>query len=106
MFHIHGLNIMFNLIKDYPVHIMNWHDRRTKPALAEARKSFNGVVLGGIDEKEVLLNGKPGDVKKHVKETIEQTGGKKLIIGGGCTFPIDTPEANLKAIREALLQST
>lgn len=102
MFHIHGLNIMFDLLKDYPVHIMNWHDRRTKPSLEEAQKSFNGTVLGGIDEKGVLLEGTPEDVKKQVRETIQQTGGKKLIIGGGCTFPIDTPEANIKAIKEAL----
>ncbi|MBU4257341.1 uroporphyrinogen decarboxylase, partial [Patescibacteria group bacterium] len=29
--HIHGLNIMFDLLKEYPVQIINWHDQLTAP---------------------------------------------------------------------------
>ena len=100
--HIHGQNIMFNLLKDYPVQIINWHDRKTWPTLSEAQKLFGGAVLGGIDEWNVLLRKKPIDVKKQVKDAIKQTNGRRLIIGPGCVIPINTPEANIRAIREVL----
>lgn len=99
--HIHGLNIMFDLLKDYPVQIINWHDRLTSPSLAEAQKLFKGVVLGGINEKE-LLKKKPMDIKKQVIDALKQTDGRGIIIGPGCVIPINTPEANIKAIKEAL----
>ncbi len=101
--HIHGSNIMFDLLKDYPVHIINWHDRLTKPSLYEAKKIFKGALLGGIDEDNVLVNGSVDDVKKQVRDAIKQTDGKGLIIGPGCVLPINTPEENIRAIREVLL---
>ncbi|MEK7202694.1 MAG: uroporphyrinogen decarboxylase family protein, partial [Patescibacteria group bacterium] len=79
--HIHGKNIMFDLLKDYPVQIINWHDRLTKPSLKQAKKLFNGALLGGINEWETLLKKTPTDVKKEIREAIQQTNGKRLIIG-------------------------
>lgn len=100
--HIHGLNIMFDLLKDYSVQIINWHDQLTKPTLSEAQKSFKGAVLGGVEENEILLKEKPEDIKKHIKKILKQTGGKRLIIGPGCVLPVNTPEENIKAVKESL----
>jgi uroporphyrinogen decarboxylase len=100
--HIHGLNIMFDFLKDYPVQIINWHDRRTAPSLADAQKLFKGAVLGGINEWEELLEKNPIAILKQVKDAIRQTNGKRLIIGPGCVMPINTPKANINAIKEAL----
>ncbi len=100
--HIHGLNIMFDLLKDYPVQIINWHDQLTKPTLGEAQTLFKGALLGGIEENEMLLKGKPEGVKNHTREAVEQTGGKRLIIGPGCVLPINIPEENILAVKEAL----
>jgi len=101
--HIHGLNIMFDLLKDYPVDIFNWHDRLTQPNLREARKKCKGAFIGGLDEDNVLLNGNIVDVKNQVKNAIEQTEGEQIIIGPGCVLPIDTPEENIFAVKEALV---
>lgn len=100
--HIHGLNIMFDLLKDYPVQIINWHDRLTKPSLKAGQKFFKGAVLGGVNEHGVLLEKNSEKIKKEVKNAIQQTNGKRLIIGPGCVIPINTPEANIKAIKEVL----
>lgn len=100
--HIHGFNIMFNLLKDYPVQIINWHDCLTKPSLKEAQKVFKGAVLGGIDEWGALLEKNPENIKKQVKKAIQQTNGKRIIIGPGCVIPINTPEENIQAIKKVL----
>ncbi len=101
--HVHGLKIMFDLLKEYAVQIINWHDRRTPPSLAEAQKRFKGAVLGGLNEWDVLLRGKPEDVKAQVRDALAQTGGRRVIIGAGCVIPITTPEANIQAIRQSVL---
>jgi uroporphyrinogen decarboxylase len=33
--HLHGRDVMFDLLADYPVQVINWHDRETWPTLAE-----------------------------------------------------------------------
>lgn len=98
--HIHGLNIMFNLLKDYPVQIINWHDQLTSPTLSEAQKVFKGAVMGGVEENEILLNHQPLEIKNQIKNAILRTNGKRFIIGPGCVMPIETPEINIQAVKE------
>ena len=99
--HVHGLKTMFDIVKDYPVQIINWHDRRTQPSLAKARETFKGAVFGGLDELGALMKG-PEEASKEAKEAIEQTNGRGLILGPGCIILLDTPEQNILAIKKSL----
>lgn len=112
--HIHGENVMFDLIEKYPVNCLNWHDRWTPISLTEARKRTNKCLLGGIrevpyynDKKEVireslLVSGTVSEVEEHVIEAIEEIDGKGLIIGPGCVADQFSIEKNIFAIRRAV----
>lgn len=101
LLHLHGQHVMFDLMTDYPVDIINWHDRRTPPSLAEARARFSGCLAGGVNETGTLVTGSPQAVAAEVRDAIAQTGGQRLIVAAGCVTLVDTPEANLRAVREA-----
>lgn len=100
--HIHGERIMFEQLTDYPVHIINWHDRRTPPTLKEARAQFSGTLAGGVDAMDTIGKASVEQVTAEVKEAIAQTGGSKFIVTAGCVIPIDAPEANVRAVRQAV----
>jgi uroporphyrinogen decarboxylase len=100
MAHLHGNEIMFDLLADYPVQIMNWHDRETKPSLAEGLKKFHGTVCGGISRIESFVLGTPEKIKKEAREAFHQTNGKRLILGTGCVIPLNTPYGNIMAARK------
>lgn len=112
--HIHGDNIMFDLISNYPVNCLNWHDRWTSPSLKEARKITDKCLLGGIREvpyydknnrfirNSLLIDGTVNEVENHVKEAIEQVHGKGLIIGPGCVAPQNTPETSIYAVKRGV----
>jgi uroporphyrinogen decarboxylase len=111
--HIHGMNVMFDVVKNYPVHCLNWHDRQTQPSFAEARKLSDKAFLGGIWESPTIVNGAlqydsfltrstPDEIKAHVRETIDMTDGKGILIGPGCVADPRAPEESLKAVREAV----
>lgn len=100
--HIHGLNIMFNLLKDYPVQIINWHDQLTAPTIAEAQKISDKTFLGGVEENEMLLKENPETIKNRVKDISAKNSGARLIFGPGCVLPIETPEINIAAVKKAL----
>jgi uroporphyrinogen decarboxylase len=102
LLHIHGERIMFEQLTDYPVQIINWHDRKTHPTLKEARALYSGTLAGGVDAMDAVGGPTPDKAVAEVKDALAQTGGRKHIVTAGCVIPIDAPEANLRAIRQAV----
>jgi uroporphyrinogen decarboxylase len=100
MLHLHGDNVMFDLLSDYPVEMINWHDRLTAPSLKDALRKFNGIVVGGVEERELLVSGAPQAVRAQVRDAIAQTGGRRLMVGPGCVAAIAAPERNIRAVVE------
>ncbi len=99
MAHIHGENILFDQVKDYPVAVLNWHDRQTAPTLAQAQQRFPGLLCGGLRQWETLVYGTQADVRAEARQAIQFTGGKRFILSTGCVAPIITPYGNLMAAR-------
>lgn len=115
LLHIHGEKPYFDLFKDYPADIWNWHDRRTSPSLKDGLSVISSAdprpptpdprsysVLGGLNEWETLLKGPESAIAAEVRDTVAQTSGTRFILGAGCVVPTTTPDANLRAARKAL----
>jgi uroporphyrinogen decarboxylase len=100
--HLHGTDVYFDLVADYPVQVVNWHDRDTPPTLANGKERFPGAVCGGIRQEETLVLGTPAAVEAEVADAIAQTGGRRLIIGTGCITPTTAPAGNIRAARQAV----
>lgn len=95
MLHIHGKNIMFDEVSDYPVQIMNWHDRETEPDLRTSLEKFDGAVCGGVGRVETMVLGDAQKIKDEINNAVKQTTGKGLIIGTGCVLPQTAPIGNI-----------
>jgi uroporphyrinogen decarboxylase len=100
--HLHGNQVMFDLLADYPVQAVNWHDRETPPALGEGKQRVQGAVVGGLRQWETMLRGTVDDVRIEARDAIAQTGGRRFILGTGCVTPITAPWANLRAARQVV----
>lgn len=103
--HMHGLEIYFDVLRSYPVEILNWHDRRTEPSLKQACEILNSdeakngrAIAGGIDEWNVLAAKSPDDVKSQVHDAVAQAGERGFILAAGCVIAVDTPEENIRAV--------
>jgi len=99
MLHLCGDDVMFDIFMDYPVQIVNWHDREAPPTLKEAQSKFNGVVCGGLRRQETIVLGTPDNVIAEAKDAINQTDGLRFILGTGCVTPIIAPYGNIMASR-------
>ncbi len=102
LLHIHGENIYYDHLFKYPVQIVNWHDRKTAPTLAQGKNLFDGAVAGGIDEWKVLAQGSHNQIRAQIQDAIQQTDGTGLVVAAGCVIPIDTPVENIRAARKAV----
>jgi uroporphyrinogen decarboxylase len=99
--HLHGDAVLFDLAGDYPVAVVNWHDREAGPALREGRDLCGKTVCGGWRQWETIAYGDPNRIRTEAQDAIAQTGGKNLILGTGCVTPIITPRSCLAAAARA-----
>jgi uroporphyrinogen decarboxylase len=102
MLHLHGENIMFEQFTDYPVQIINWHDRDTPPDLRKARQTTNAVLCGGLQREKTMVLASPDEVIAEALDAIQATNGVKFILGTGCVFPTIAPRANILAARQSV----
>ncbi len=102
LLHLHGENVMFDQVVDYPVQALNWHDRSTQPDLAGGLQRFSGIVCGGLRRVESMVLGTPASIQAEALDAIRQTNGKRFILGTGCVVPTTAPYGNLLAARNAV----
>jgi uroporphyrinogen decarboxylase len=101
MLHIHGQDVMFDLLADYPVQAINWHDRETPPSLAEAMERTDKLLVGGLDQ-ETVMTGTPDDVLAKAADAMTQTGGRRFMLGVGCVTMVASPWGNVAAARKSV----
>lgn len=100
--HLHGSAPMFDLVADYPVQVINWHDRETGLSLAEGKLKFEGAVSGGVGRWDPMHNGTPVEVRAQARQAIEQTNGRRFILSTGCVILTTTPTSNIRTAREVV----
>jgi len=88
--HAHGSDIMFDLLKDYPVQIFNWHAWETLPTSEEAALFTGKTIMGGIERMDITNHNK-NKLRHQIYETIKASGGRHLVLAPGCVirYPLD-----------------
>jgi len=103
LLHLHGLDVYFDLVARFSAlfPIVNWHDRETRPSLGEAQKRFTGTVCGGVSQKTIVF-GESARVHEEALDAIQQTGGRRFVLGTGCVAPVIAPHGNILAVRQSV----
>ena len=101
LIHLHGENVYFEAVKDYPAQVINWHDRDTAPTLAQSLGQFSGLVCGGLS-RETMVYRDAAAVQAEAADAIAQTNGQRFLLGTGCVVPIIAPHGNLLAARQSV----
>ncbi len=85
--HLHGDQPDFELATKLPIDAINWHDQQTKPNLSEARKIFNGGLLGGLNAESWKDLSNPENVSSLITSVYKSFEGSGLILAPGCVIP-------------------
>ncbi|MFL2135932.1 hypothetical protein ACEN33_05770 [Ruoffia sp. FAM 24228] len=75
--HAHGDDIMFDLVKDYPVQVFNWHVWESLPELKEGIDYTNKCVMGGIARMDITHNNR-NPLHHQIYRSITESGWKAL----------------------------
>jgi uroporphyrinogen decarboxylase len=104
--HVCQQHNLLRAVKDYPVNAFNWDARGAgNPSLVEGKRIIDRAavpVIGGMAHDRSLAEATPAQLAAEIKGMCVALGKKGWMVGPGCTFPPETPEANLQAIRDAM----
>lgn len=101
LLHLHGHDIYFSLVNSLNFQIVNWHDRESFPSLSKAQELFDGAVCGGI-RQDTLVYQDRSEVQKEAADALQQTGGKRFLLGTGCVVPVIASHGNIFAARKSV----
>lgn len=76
-------------------------DYMTDMPTAYEKTKHSICIEGNIHPTVVLLQGTSEDVYYEAQKCIRQSGGKNLLLSGGCEIPRLTPRENIKALVQA-----
>ena len=101
--HVCGSNSMLLSLVDYPVAAFNWDTQdETNVWLKEGGKVAKKTVIGGVSHRSLLPDGSPDEVASEVRWTVDAMADNNWMLGPGCTFGPNVPEANLRALGQAV----
>lgn len=83
--HAHGDNIMFDLLRDYPVQLFNWHVWESLPEPREAQVYTGKTILGGLNRMDVT-NERFNELQHQIYRVLTETEGKQVILTPGCVI--------------------
>ena len=92
---------MFERLAQYPVEMLNWHDRLTEPKLNQASTIFPGLLVGGIEEHGTLIHGSEQEIVHEVRDALDQTRGRRLMIAPGCVLPVCVTDEQISTATRA-----
>lgn len=99
--HLHGAELLFDEVLDYPMDVLNWAHLHAPPSLAEARQRTPVCLMGGFNESMTNMF-HPDEVVRTVNETAQEAGTRKFVFGPGCALPADLPIEYVDLMREAV----
>ena len=82
--------------------IIGWDDRTAEPDLQAGRALWPGAICGGLDTEKHIRGGSPTSIRDAVREAIQVSGGRRLIVGSSRPSPVTAPHSNLRAVRTAV----
>ena len=99
--HIHGEDLFFDDVLDFPVAIFNWWDRGPQgPSLQWVKERIPGCVMGGINQKIVARTTREF-LRNHVHEAIKLGGNTRFFLANGCSSDPWGYPPSMQAIVEA-----
>lgn len=99
--HAHGNNIMFKILRDYPVDVFNWHGWETLPDIKEAQIATQKTIMTGVSRMDIT-NSNLNELSNQIYKTIMDTKGKRLILTPGCVIRHPLNEDTLNFVKNEI----
>ncbi len=99
--HLHGREVYLDIFYEgWPVSAVNYSHATTGVPLADFRRHYGGVLMGGIDE--VSFRQFSEDELRRQWKAASEAAGPKFILAPGCSIPDETTDDEMLRLTRVL----
>jgi uroporphyrinogen decarboxylase len=100
--HLHGEDVLFDLVARYERAALNWHIGETPPAIRDYRAAGGAKpVLGGL-QRGHLTRRDLAAVRADIARAMDETGGRGILLAPACVIRHPVDDATLTAAAAAI----
>ena len=99
--HCHGDHLIFEILKDYPVQVFNWHAWEALPDVDEAYALTGKCLMGGLNRSDITRKNKDR-IQNQIYRCYKSMGGMHQILTPGCVIRYPLDEEMLSYIRKTI----
>jgi uroporphyrinogen decarboxylase len=100
--HLCGSHLTMDVAEQLPVQVVSYSiHNQGNPPLGEVIRSTGRAVMGGVEQRQTLVDGPVEAIAQQVRDAIAATGGRGLLLAPGCSVPPHAPDAHLRTLCEA-----
>jgi uroporphyrinogen decarboxylase len=100
--HIHGEDILFDVLQNYDATALNWHIGETPPSIAGYRaRGGNKSILGGL-QRAHITGRDPDAIASDITRAMSETGGRGLLLAPACVIRHPVDDATLRWTAERI----
>jgi uroporphyrinogen decarboxylase len=99
--HVCGANVLLEEYRDVPSHAVNWAVTKNALSLQDGAAFFDRTVIGGMDNRGVLVDGSDDEIRAAAHAVLEGFEGDGIMLGADCTVPTDVDLRRLRVAVEA-----
>jgi uroporphyrinogen decarboxylase len=100
--HMHGENVMFELLARYDAAALNWHIGETLPSILDYRTGGGAQpILGGL-RREHLTRRDHAAVLRDIERAVADTGGRGILLAPACVIRHPVDDATLRFAANAI----
>lgn len=94
--HMHGENVMFNLLSDYGADALNWHIGETPPPIRDYRAaSGTRAIVGGLQRGHITRRDFTA-IRGDVERSMAESGGRGILLAPACVIRHPVDDATLR----------
>ena len=93
---------MLSLFNDLPIQALNWDTQLDPERLAKAWSEFGIAACGGLNDEAHLLKGTPTLIHDAIRQALNLTEARGLIVSGSGDGRINLPQSNMRAVRSGV----
>ncbi len=100
--HMHGEDVMFDLLRDYDADALNWHIGETPPPIRDYRAaSGTRAIVGGLQRGHITRRDFAA-IRGDVERAMEESGGRGILLAPACVIRHPVDDATLRQTAELI----
>ncbi|MBL8838663.1 MAG: uroporphyrinogen decarboxylase [Alphaproteobacteria bacterium] len=100
--HMHGDKVLFDMLKAYPVAMLNWHVGEAPPSIAAYRAAGGDrPILGGL-RRTPITQGDRTAIAADIDAAFAVEGGRGIVLAPGCVIRHPVDEALLREVARTI----